>query len=232
MAIYITGDTHGGLNEKKLYNKNFPNYKDCTKHDYLIIAGDFGYIWDNSEKEKNLRKALDSRKYSVLFVDGNHENYDLLEKYPIINKFGGKVRQIEKSIYQLMRGEVYIIDGHKIFTFGGATSTDKEHRISNVDWWERETFNYDEMNNAFDNLEKHNYEVDIIITHTCATSTLEYLCEYYNKYLEEFDAHNRLFEEIKYRVKFKKWYFGHLHLDLEMKTNEIVIFENIIKVEK
>ncbi len=44
MAIYIIGDTHGGKDEQKLYDENFP-YENCTKDDYLIVLGDWGYIF-------------------------------------------------------------------------------------------------------------------------------------------------------------------------------------------
>lgn len=50
MAIYITGDTHGGINDMKLKSKYFPNYKNCTKDDVLIILGDWGYIFGQEER--------------------------------------------------------------------------------------------------------------------------------------------------------------------------------------
>ena len=46
MSIYITGDTHGGIDEAKLYSRYFKDSKKCTKEDYLIILGDWGYIFE------------------------------------------------------------------------------------------------------------------------------------------------------------------------------------------
>lgn len=50
MAVWITGDTHGDwMNRLKV--DSFPEQKELTKNDFIIICGDFG-IWDNSKREK------------------------------------------------------------------------------------------------------------------------------------------------------------------------------------
>ena len=52
--IYLTGDTHGGIDVRKLLDKKF--LKRVKEGDYLIICGDFGFIWDykkKKEKKKN-----------------------------------------------------------------------------------------------------------------------------------------------------------------------------------
>lgn len=99
-----------------------------------------------------------NRKWgTTLFIDGNHENFDRLNKYPEIDMFGGKVGKIEEGIYHLKRGYVYEIQECKILTFGGANSIAKHTLTEGVDWWKEEKFNYNESNRAFDNLEKHNF---------------------------------------------------------------------------
>lgn len=55
--ICITGDMHGDLsrfNDKKI--------KALKKNDILIICGDFGFLWDNTEKEKRILKAIGKKK--------------------------------------------------------------------------------------------------------------------------------------------------------------------------
>lgn len=42
--IYVTGDTHGVIDIGKLGFKNFPEGKNLTKNDYVIICGDFGFV--------------------------------------------------------------------------------------------------------------------------------------------------------------------------------------------
>ena len=38
--IYITGDTHIPVDIQKLSTKRFPEQKEMTKNDYVIICGD------------------------------------------------------------------------------------------------------------------------------------------------------------------------------------------------
>ena len=59
--IFVCGDTHGSLEMRKLNVNNFPQQKDMTKDDYLIILGDFGLLWKNHDKN-----------FTTLFVHGNH----------------------------------------------------------------------------------------------------------------------------------------------------------------
>ena len=41
--IYVTGDIHS---EPDRFNmENFPEQKELTRDDYMIICGDFGLVW-------------------------------------------------------------------------------------------------------------------------------------------------------------------------------------------
>jgi hypothetical protein len=107
----------------------------------------------------------ENKRYTVLFVDGNHENFDALAQYPITEWNGGKVQIIRENVIHLMRGQVYNIDGKSFFTFGGGVSIDKASRIPYISWWEQEEPSFSEINEALDNLERCNYKVDYVITH-------------------------------------------------------------------
>ncbi|MBR6850453.1 MAG: metallophosphoesterase, partial [Lachnospiraceae bacterium] len=126
MVIYVTGDTHGDFGGR--FNvKNFPEQKELTKDDFVIICGDFGGIWDveaEGKSEKYWLDWFDERPYTLLFVDGNHENFDRLYAYLEKEWHGGRVHEIRPSVLHLMRGQIYEICGKKIFTFGGASSHD------------------------------------------------------------------------------------------------------------
>ena len=126
--IYITGDTHIPVDIGKLSVKRFPEQKEMTKRDYVIICGDFGGVWDGSNEEKYWIKWLKSKNFTTLFIDGNHENFEMLYNLPTVD-FGGSIaHKVDDGIYHLIRGEVYNIDGKKFFVFGGASSHDKELR--------------------------------------------------------------------------------------------------------
>lgn len=72
--IWITGDIHGRPQSRLSY-RCFPEGKSLTKNDYVIIAGDFGCVWDykgESKEEKFNLDWLENLPFTVLFVDGNH----------------------------------------------------------------------------------------------------------------------------------------------------------------
>ena len=128
--IFITGDLHGNIDKSKLNTQSFPQQKELTKDDFVIIAGDFGGVWDESRSENWLLRWLEKKRFTTLFVDGNHENFDLLEQYPVTIWNGGKVHEVRPGILHLMRGQVFQIGAATFFTFGGADSVDKHY--SNV----------------------------------------------------------------------------------------------------
>ncbi|MDR1801079.1 MAG: metallophosphoesterase [Lachnospiraceae bacterium] len=120
MAIYITGDTHGTYDVNKIF-KLMPS---LTESDFLIVLGDFGICWDNYGGDNKVRNFWNRLKCQTLFLDGNHENFTLLNRYHVSEKFGGKVQELGKKITHLMRGQVYTIEGKTFFTMGGAASHD------------------------------------------------------------------------------------------------------------
>ena len=202
------GDIHGGIDISKLNTRNFPEQKHLTRDDYVIILGDFGLIWDESEEILYWRRWLENKPFTVLFIDGNHENFDLLNQYPVVDYLGGKAHKISENIYHLMRGEIFTIDGNKYFCMGGAESIDKENRQEHISWWKEEIPSYAEMKHGMDNLEKHGWEVDYILTH-CYTNYFEY--SLFNQCLN--NALTKYFDTINWLVTYKHWYFGHYHID-------------------
>ena len=55
--IYITGDCH--RNFERFNTRNFPEQKEMSKEDYVIICGDFGGIWDQEEESKEETMLMD-----------------------------------------------------------------------------------------------------------------------------------------------------------------------------
>ena len=220
--LYITGDTHADITWQKLNTISFPEQKDLTKEDYILICGDWGGIWDGGRTDKYIQKTYDSRNFTTLWIDGNHENFDLLEKYPVTDWCGGKVQFITPSIIHLMRGQIYTICNKKIFTMGGASSHDKEHRVEGKSWWPQEIPTTNEMQEAFDNLTANNDIVDIIVTH-CAPSELVKLFFGY----DDIDNLTRMLNLVSKTVKFNDWYFGHYHRD--MKYGKFHAMYNVIE---
>lgn len=245
--IYITGDCHSDY--RRMSSANFPEQKAMSKEDYVIIAGDFGF-WDESKEQKYWLKWLDSKPFTTLWIDGNHENYDLLKTYPLRQWKGGNVHFITPSIIHLTRGQIFTIDGCRIFTFGGASSHDisggilekddplfdmkrkelrrlrRPFRINHISWWKEELPNQQEYNEGIFNLEKYHYEVDYIVTHCCASSTLQKLG--FNEY--QTDSLTDYLDFIQKSTKYKKWFFGHYHDNQMVSSKEILIYEQMIRI--
>lgn len=206
--IYITGDLHGEIDKAKLTTKYFPVQKELSKSDYLIVAGDFGCIWSGDRIDKWLLDWLENKNFTTLFVDGNHENFHLLNQYPVSLWNGGKVHQVRPSIYHLMRGQVFTIEQKTIFTFGGAMSVDKQYRKVNISWWPEEIPTEEEFQEGFRNLEKYNNQVDFVITHTAPSFIISKLFQG-NEKIDDPTA--KILNMYMHDIAFKSWYFGHFH---------------------
>lgn len=233
--VFICGDTHGSQNydARKISSSKWTESKELDKDDYLIIAGDFGFVWsmfEPSEEEKWWYNWFAEKPYTTLFIDGNHENFDRLDKLPTEEKFGGEVGVlVPGSVYHLKRGEVYVIADMKFFTFGGGTSIDKAHRIPFVSWWERENPSHREYNHGLVNLNENNWEVDYVITHDCPTST--YYQMEYEKY-ENVSQLQKFLEDVKSNLSYKRWFFGHYHDDNSFDDKLTVLYNEVKEVFK
>ena len=128
--IFVTGDCHGDY--KRFSVRSFPQQQEMDRRDLVIIAGDFGY-WDHSTEQEYWMKWLADKDFTIAFVDGNHENYDMLAELPVECWKGGKVQFIRENVIHLMRGQMYRIQGKRFFTFGGARSHDIRDGILEAD---------------------------------------------------------------------------------------------------
>ena len=213
--IFITGDTHGMIDWEKINTTRFPEQKNLTKDDYLIILGDFGGVWGDEGEDRYIIKTYEKRNFTTLFIDGNHENHDLLDSYPVEEWHGGKIHKISDSVFHLMRGQVFEIDGKTFFTMGGAESTDKMYRKEGKSWWAREMPSTEEYEEAVANLEKHGGKVDCILTHCAPEMTLAALNMPY-VYFRSSNELTEFFDTLAQTVQFNDWYFGHYHFNSDL----------------
>lgn len=226
MSIFVCGDTHGELDIFKfdLFMRKHPN---LTRDDYMIIAGDFGGVWYGNKKDNKVLDDIYSKyPWTTLFVDGNHSNHNALDKYPVNTWNGGKVHFIRPYIIHLMRGQIYTINGNKIFTMGGADSIDKEFRRENYSWWAREMPSIEEYKEAESNLSKNDYKVDYVITHCCADRILDNIFTYHPLH----DKLTNFFEILEDDMTFKHWYFGHHHKDKTIDDKHTMLYNTILEL--
>lgn len=225
--IYITGDTHGVLDFDKIrYFKQ--SHLNLTEEDYLIIVGDYGFIWKDEpdERERWAESWFEQCPWTTLFIDGNHENHHRLAKQPVEEWHGGKVHRFGTRLLHLMRGQVYEIDGKTFFTMGGAYSIDQHLRVENESWWPEEEPSAEEYKEALANLERINWKVDYVLTHDLPTLQLIEL----NARFYPYELTNWL-EEVRQKLSYSHWFCGHHHLDVNLSEHIHVLFDNIILLE-
>lgn len=243
--IFVCGDIHRAYDYYKVpllvRQLNEDGTIDrCLKDNepiYIICTGDFGFIWNNAkgykkkdgfgvakEDSEELQDCFNSlaegTTITFLFLDGNHENFDMLNAVKKSIKWGGYVQQVAAHVYHLMRGEIYTLDGLTFLTIGGGLSVDKKHRTEGKTWWPQEELSQDEANYAMKNFETHNLKVDYILSHTCpqpVVNRLEAEC------LPAYDTATwgqKTDDPTTIRLTpfalvgdFKAWIFGHFHID-------------------
>lgn len=210
--LYITGDTHGELS--RIMNINDEG---LTKEDYIIVLGDFGFVWENGPRTLENLKQIGSKKFSLVFLDGNHENFTKIKEISSeIEWHGGKAGLLPHGIIHLKRGEIYNINGKIVGVCGGADSIDKMFRTEGVSWWSDETITDDDVLNFKDNLARCG-KVDIMLSHDAPASIIPAMRVFsqINGYCSISVSQMKL-EEILYLANPAKWYFGHWHMDKQI----------------
>ncbi len=217
--IYVTGDTHGDESRFKQFKKLFPK-----RQDHLLICGDFGFVWDKTEKEKKRLARLERLDCMILFVEGIHDNLDLLEQCPEEEYCGGRVRRVGKNILWMQRGEVFTIEGLRVFALGGGESIDADEREEGVNWWPHEMPSTEELAAARASLERAGNEVDLIITHQHPDLELG-LVDPCHQRINSLTAFLRVTAQT---VHYRHWYFGGEHIDRALSPRMTAVFEKVL----
>ena len=246
--IYLTGDTHGDF--YRFSAKKFPQQRSLTRDDYVIILGDFGGVFDASPRESYFLDWLNAKPFTTLFVDGNHENFDLLDAISAREWHGGQVQEIRPNILRLCRGHIFHIDEHKFFCLGGAQSHDAcvllscdwatsqsrralrrgdtAFRVEGESWWRQELPDYAELQQSMSTLlwEEHPEDL-IILTHCAPTSLQERLFPAY-----PVNALTDYLDSILRDQTYDRWFCGHYHQELTLAPERFrVLYESIIPLE-
>lgn len=250
--IFITGDCHGEF--KKFSTSKFPEQKELTRDDIVIVCGDFG-IWHDIPTERYWFNWLSEKPFTIVFVDGNHENFDRLysDEFPVVDFHGAKAQKIRDNIFHLIRGNIYEFEGKTFYAFGGAACHDiqdgvlnpadfktkselndlankwyrqgKMFRIKGISWWERELPTQEEIDTGIKNLKTVNNSVDYIISH-CLPLEIEVAVTG----VDEPNILTNYFDDVASNVNFKKWFCGHYHVNICVDDKYWVLYEKIIKL--
>lgn len=246
--VFITGDCHG--NFRRFGYRYFPEQETMDRDDYIIICGDFGGIWADTPEEEYWLNWLEEKPWTTLWVDGNHENFDMLNAFPVHQWHGGNVHYVRPHVLHLMRGQAYEIDRNTFFTMGGAQSHDIEDgildpaapdfqarysrlkragrhrfRVLGKSWWPEELPSGEEYLTAMKTLERIGWKADYVITHCAPTSTALAM----NRHNEP-DHLSDFLDMVNSRLDFQYWFFGHFHDNRAVDAKHILLWEQIVQI--
>ena len=232
--IRITGDTHRDFN--RFCEAAMPGESTWTGDDHLIVCGDFGYIMLDNKAEHDYLDYLETKPYTICFVDGNHENFPRIYKYPTERWNGGIIHRIRRNVIHLTRGQVFTIDGKKIFTMGGAYSIDEGARIPGITHWEEEIPDKIELLEAKWNLRRHKNKVDLMITHTTSLVNIMNMSRLPESNIKaKENAKDRelvkFLSGLQVTVDYSHWYFGHFHIDRRITDKCTALMWDVVTVE-
>lgn len=254
MSIFVTGDCHGEFS--RFTPALFPEGKELARSDYVIVCGDFG-LWHDTYDERAWFDMLEERPFTIVFVDGNHSNFDRLysDEFEEVDFCGGKAHKIRENIYHLERGYVFTIGGKKFFCFGGASSHDmrdgvinkddslsekeaidvatqwymegKQYRINHLSWWKQELPSQEEMDRGIAELTKNDFKVDYIISH-CAP---QMVASVFSRGVYQADVLTNYFNGLLERgLDFNRWFFGHYHGERVVMGKYQMLYERIEQI--
>ena len=250
--IYLTGDTHGEF-ANRLTPLRVLGEEKWTSRDKLSVLGDFGLIFyprmdmfmNKIALEREKIAFLESKKYEILWIDGNHENFDrLTSEFPEEERYGGTVRKIGRNIFWLQRGQIYTIENKTFFCMGGAYSIDKAMRLDydrsildlyettldkHISWWPQELPTPEEYQKAANNLMEHDRQVDFVLSHTASRSLIQLMGHTADPHDYELTG---FLDWIWYEIEFKHWYFGHWHTDEEIHPKAAALYYDVVTLPK
>ena len=220
-----------------------------AKDDYMIVCGDAGLVWHGDKSDDPQLDRLEALPFTVLFVDGNHENFDALSEYPVELWHSGKVHKIRPHVIHLMRGQAFELQGRTFFTMGGAQSHDiadgildmdspdfyerydsmrrnrGQFRINHISWWLEELPSGKEYAEAQQTLERLDWKTDYIITHCAPTAIQQKINANFKP-----DKLTDFLEEIRNYSRFHYWLFGHYHDDRIIDEKYVLLYEQMVRI--
>ena len=80
-----------------------------------------------------------------------------------------------------------------------------------------------EVDRALSALEAVNWEVDYVVTHCAPRSVQQMISPWY-----ENDPMVSFLERVRQDLKFKRWYFGHYHIDRQVNEQFIALYNKVV----
>ena len=159
--VAVAGDWHGNTAwaRKVLRSLSYRRIR------VLLHVGDLG-VWPGEEGAvylDDLEHACAQYGITVLFLDGNHEDFGQLEA---AERDEAGIARLRPHIWHLPRGLRWTWAGIGFAAMGGATSLDVGSRRAHVSWWPQEALRPHQRQQLVDG-----GQVDVLLTHDCPSGT-------------------------------------------------------------
>lgn len=225
--IYITGDTHGNFD--RVFD--FCDEYGTTREDILIILGDAGINFYLDERDDELKRKLSDLPITLFCIHGNHEErpYEV-DGYEEMQWHGGTVcvqPEFDNLIFAL-DGEIFDLDGRKTIVIGGAYSVDKFYRLNyGLPWFETEQPDEIIKNYVEKQLEKANWRVDVVLSHTAPKKYEPTWSFLPNIDQSRVDKSTEIWlDKIEDKLSYDNWYLGHYHVE-DRQGSVSIMYEEI-----
>ena len=214
---YITGDLHGTI-DPRFYVAPFP--LEPKRDTAIIVLGDVGANYYMNKKDKKFKQQLSDLGFTFYCVKGNHE----ARPSEVDGMQGTYDPDVEGFVYfepefpyikYFQEFGTYNINDYKTLVIGGAYSVDKEYRIlRGWQWFPTEQLNENEMAECMKMIEEDGANYHLVLSHTCPYSWMP--TDLFLPFIDQSKVDNRtehFLEEVKEKIQFKKWCYGHYHDD-------------------
>ena len=219
--ILCMGDIHGDYGCVARVSNTM-----CDDGDIVIQVGDFGV-------SKHFVDDLENRfahfKHPVYFIDGNHENFDVINSWSKT-----KVTEVYPNLFYVPRGTVLTLNGKRIGFLGGGESVDKAYRQEGVNWFPSECISEEDVKRLITNV--GNTPLDILVTHVPPTEFINRNWPPLNKKswgLSEdwIDMSAQMVERAYHLLRPKKMYFGHMHGRITDGNMRLLDINEVVEAE-
>lgn len=219
IKLLIAGDWHGNLHAG-MAAIDAAVRENC---ELIVQLGDFG-VWPGYSGVHyldSLNYRLENENRKLVFVGGNHEDYNQIEAWEKVNarSTNGHV-YVRSNILYIPRGCVWKWNNKRFLALGGAVSIDKEWREPNESWWWQEAITNEQMAQAVENVAGR--QIDYMFTHDCSDKT-----PWKDRLKDDLDSktNRRKVDWVLDRVKPKMQFHGHFHTWYDWQLTHGVPFD-------
>lgn len=197
----------------------------------LFICGDFTDNRNDAlDQPMRLPDYIKGLPWPVFFIDGNHEDYEVLKRLEGIdleNLSGAGAKRAADGIFYLQRGSCCVADGMRILAIGGSTSG-PGYKKRHIDIWQpEEDISEKERRQIYNTLEENNYNFDIVLTHTLPETRMK---QWYEQ--KDRSVTNEIIENVFKEIEYRQWFFGHFHCDEDFPGDFHCLYRDVALIER